>query len=95
MVCGELFSAEPVIASPSLPSSPTIGQKETEKEVTALVSPKDGFPDSAAAAAIVVDGVRGQIFYLVRHIGSKITHFRGKHNLIIKAVQQNMPQKRT
>ena len=61
-----------------LPSSPTIGQKETEKEVTALVSPKDGGPDSAAAAAIVVDGGRGQIFYLVRHIGSKITHFRGK-----------------
>ena len=63
------MAAEPVIASPFLPSSPTIGQRETEEEVTALVSPKDGFPDSAATA-IVVDGGREQTFYLVRHLGS-------------------------
>ena len=72
-MCGLLLAAKPVIA---LPFSPTIGRTETKEEVTALVSPKDGFPDSAAA--IVVDGGRGQIFYLVRHIGSKITNFRGK-----------------
>ena len=49
------LAAEPVIAIPPLSPSPTIGvgrtETEEEEEVTALVSAKDGFVDSAATAA--------------------------------------------
>ena len=56
------LAAEPVIAIPPLSPSPTIGVGRTEteeEEVTALVSAKDGFVDSAttaATAAAIVDG---------------------------------------
>ena len=44
-MCGLLLAAKPVIALP-----PFLSYNRTEEEVTALVSPKDGFPDSATAA---------------------------------------------
>ena len=57
-MCGLLSAAVPVIA---LSSFLSYNRAEPEEEVTALVSPKDGFPDSATAAvAIVVDGGGGQ-----------------------------------